>query len=82
MCLGLPGRVVSVEAGSSVCQVEIAGAVRGIDVSLLPGPVLPGDLVLVHSGIALERLSADQAAEAETLFAPPRPLREELPQDQ
>lgn len=82
MCLGLPGRVVSVELGGQASQVEIAGVVRRIDTSLLPAGLRPGDHVLVHSGIALERMSADRAREAESLFAPPGPLRKDVAEDQ
>jgi hydrogenase expression/formation protein HypC len=86
MCLGLPGRIVTVGEtsadGGRVGQVEVAGVLRRIDLSLLSGPLLPGDHVLIHSGIALERMSADQAREAMGLFAPPGLLREELAQDQ
>jgi hydrogenase expression/formation protein HypC len=90
MCLGLPGRIVSVDdsidEGSTgegrTGMVEVAGVVRRIDLSLLRGPVLPGEHVLIHSGIALERMSADRAREAMQLFAPPGVFREELAQDQ
>ena len=63
-------------------QVEVAGVVRLIDLSLLPGPLLPGEHVLVHSGIALERMSAEQAQRGESLFAPPAVVREDVAQDQ
>jgi hydrogenase expression/formation protein HypC len=69
MCLGLPGRVVSIEAGSTVGRVDVAGVVRDIDLVLLDPPAHPGEYVLVHSGIALERMSPDRAREAETLLS-------------
>ncbi|MCW2539950.1 MAG: HypC/HybG/HupF family hydrogenase formation chaperone [Frankiales bacterium] len=68
MCLGLPGQVVSVVAGSHIGRVEVAGVVRDIDLSLLAGPVLPGEYVLVHSGMALERMSVERAGEAAGAF--------------
>jgi hydrogenase expression/formation protein HypC len=70
MCLGLPGRVVSVDAGRTVGRVDVAGVVRDIDLGLLDQPVRPGEHVLVHSGIALERMSPDRAREAEDLLSP------------
>ncbi|MDQ1516443.1 MAG: hydrogenase expression/formation protein HypC [Actinomycetota bacterium] len=79
MCLGLPGRIVSIDEGSSVGLVEVAGVLREIDLSLLSGPLLPGDHVLVHSGMALERMSAEVAREAEGLFAPPGMIGKTLP---
>jgi hydrogenase expression/formation protein HypC len=69
MCLGLPGRLVSVAAGDTVARVEVAGVERDIDISLLAGPFVPGEYLLVHSGIALERMSAERAAEVRSLFA-------------
>ncbi|MDT4925909.1 MAG: hydrogenase expression/formation protein HypC [Pseudonocardiales bacterium] len=64
MCLGLPGRIVSVDDDGKVGQVDVAGVIREIDLSLLPGPLAPGDHVLIHSGIALERMTPDQARNA------------------
>ena len=78
MCLGLSGRVVSVEDGGALGLVEIVGTLRRIDLSLLAAPVLPGEHVLIHSGFALQRISAEYARELEGQFGvsaddPPRP---------
>lgn len=69
MCLGLPGRVVEPRPGSFVARVDVAGVVRDVNVELLDGPLRPGEYVLVHSGFALERMSADEARDALGLFA-------------
>ncbi len=69
MCLGLPGRIVQARSASVIARVDVAGIVRDINVELLDGPLRPGEYVLVHSGFALERMSADEAREALTLFA-------------
>jgi hydrogenase expression/formation protein HypC len=69
MCLALPGRLVSVVDGDDLARVEVAGVVRDIDVSQLSGPLTPGEYMLVHSGFALERISAERAGEASTSFA-------------
>jgi hydrogenase expression/formation protein HypC len=71
MCLGLPGRVISVEDGAGLARVEVAGVVRDIDLSLLAAPLAPGDHLLVHSGFALEKMSSEQAAEGHRLFGEP-----------
>jgi len=68
MCLGLPGRVVSVEDTGAMGQVEVVGALRRIDLSLLAAPVRPGEHVLIHSGVALERISAELADEIAAAF--------------
>ena len=39
-------------------QVEVAGVVREINLALLDGPFVPGEYILIHSGFALERMSA------------------------
>jgi hydrogenase assembly chaperone HypC/HupF len=70
MCLGLPGRVVALAAGGRLGQVEVAGAIRLIDLSLLPAAPAPGDYLLVHSGIALELMPPEQAREVAAWFSP------------
>ena len=62
MCRGVPARVVRVEATTAWVEEEVgAGA---LPVSLLAiGPVEPGDYVYHHAGLALETLSAAEAAE-------------------
>ena len=75
--------------GEIVQLVEVAGdrAVgrRGdteVDLSLiaLETPVTSGDWVVTHSGFALERLSADAAAQALALrHQPPTDHPEEMP---
>jgi hydrogenase expression/formation protein HypC len=89
MCLGLPGRVVALTEGADLGQVEIAGVIRQIDLSLLPELPAPGDYLLVHGGIALERMPPEWAHEVAGWFpasAPepgPEPfLREEGTQQQ
>lgn len=68
MCLGLPGRVVAVTAGSELVSVDVAGAVRQIHVGLLDGPWAPGDWILIHSGFALERMTEEEARDASAML--------------
>jgi hydrogenase expression/formation protein HypC len=68
MCLGLPGRVVELAPGSVLARVDVAGVVRDINLELIDGPFQPGDYVLVHSGFALERMTADEARDALGVF--------------
>ena len=68
MCLGIPGRIVDVEAGNDLARVDVAGVVREINMGLLDGPFAPGDYILIHSGFALERMSAEQARDALQVF--------------
>jgi hydrogenase expression/formation protein HypC len=68
MCLGIPGRIVEVLEGGDVAMVDVAGLVREINLGILDGPVEPGDHILIHSGFALERMTAEQAQDALNVF--------------
>jgi hydrogenase expression/formation protein HypC len=70
MCLGLPGQVVELVPGSHFARVDVAGVVRDINLELLDGPVEPGEYLLVHSGFALERMTADEARDSLGVFMP------------
>jgi hydrogenase expression/formation protein HypC len=66
MCLAIPMRVVSVSG--PVAQVEEDGVRRDIRADLIDG-VAVGDYVIVHAGIAIERLDPEEAEETRRLFA-------------
>jgi hydrogenase assembly chaperone HypC/HupF len=68
MCLGIPGRVVDVRSGSHLARVDVAGVLRDIDLAAVAGSVERGDYILVHSGFALERMSATEARDAMATF--------------
>jgi len=64
MCLGFPACVVAVDADRVRATVSVDDGRMEVFMMLAePGtqPVRPGDWLLVHSGIALERLSAEDA---------------------
>lgn len=64
MCLGLAGRVLALTDHRDLAEVDVAGVVRPINIGLLDEPLAPGQWVLVHSGFALELMSAEQAGDA------------------
>jgi hydrogenase expression/formation protein HypC len=66
MCLALPGRVLRIELqhGQPVATVDFDGTTREISVAFVP-EVRPGEYVIAHAGVAIQRL--DEAAAAETL---------------
>jgi len=66
MCLAVPMKVVEIEG--PVARVEDSGVRRQVRVDLIEG-VQVGDYVIVHAGIAIERLDADEAQETLRLFA-------------
>lgn len=63
MCLGVPGRVIEWTVRDDVfgrAIVEFAGVRRECQMACVPDAV-PGDYVVVHAGLALCRINADQA---------------------
>lgn len=60
MCLAIPMKVVTIDG--SCALVEQQGVTRNIRIDFVRG-VAPGEYVLVHAGIAIERVDADEAAE-------------------
>ena len=64
MCLAVPLQVLSVETGGARGKVQMGNAAIEISLALIEG-VKPGDYVLVHAGMAIEKL--DEQAARETL---------------
>jgi hydrogenase expression/formation protein HypC len=54
MCLGVPGRIVSVEG--LVATVDFWGVRRQVRLELVDEPVQPGDYILNHVGFAIRRI--------------------------
>lgn len=69
MCLGIPGRIVSIDnADDMVATVDVCGIRRRINICCIvddehPVDACVGDWVLVHVGFAMSRIDADEAAE-------------------
>ena len=64
MCLAIPGRLVRREAerdGLAFAIVEFGGLNRSVCVDCVPDAI-EGDYVLVHAGLAISRVDADEAA--------------------
>lgn len=66
MCLGIPGRVVEIDAGNAhLASVDVAGVVRRINVGLLEDdPATIGDWVLIHVGFAMAKIDEQEAEQA------------------
>jgi len=54
MCLGVPGRIVSVEG--LMATVDFWGVKRQVRLELVDEPVQPGDYILNHVGFAIRRI--------------------------
>lgn len=66
MCVALPGRVIEVVGGRAT--VETASGVRTVSCVALPD-LRAGEHVLISLGMALQRITADEAAELDELWA-------------
>ena len=59
MCLGVPGRIVSIDTGGLLATVDFFGVRRVVRLELIDQPVAPGDYVLNHVGYAIRRIPED-----------------------
>ncbi len=67
MCLAIPMRVESVDGYT--CRCEARGIEREVSLFLLQGEeIAPGDHVLVHVGYAIQKVTAEEAADSWELF--------------
>jgi len=65
MCLGLPGKVIKIEA--KTCLAEILGVSKEISIELLKD-VSVGDYILIHAGCALQKLDEEEALKTIELY--------------
>jgi hydrogenase expression/formation protein HypC len=68
MCLAMPGRVVEIiDVAARTGRVDVLGRLRVVSLSLVDD-VAPGDWVLVHMGVAVQRMEEPEAMETVRLF--------------
>jgi hydrogenase expression/formation protein HypC len=66
MCLGVPGKVISVDG--STASVDFWGVKKEVRLDVVDEPVAPGDYVLNHVGYAIRRIPADEALQTLALY--------------
>jgi len=66
MCLGVPGRVISIEG--SLALVDFWGVRRSVRLDIVDEPVEPGDYILNHVGHAIRRIPAESIAETLAMY--------------
>ena len=66
MCLGVPGRVVSVDGLDAT--VDFFGVRRRGRLDVVDQPVAPGDYILNHVGFAIRRIPAEEIGETLALY--------------
>ncbi len=72
MCLGVPGKVLSVSGLTAM--VDFFGVTKELRLDIVDEPVAPGDYVLNHVGFAIRRIPPSEVQETLALFE--RILRE------
>jgi len=80
MCLAIPGKVVSIEEsnGLRVGRIEFGGIVRQASLDFVPQAQV-GDYVIVHVGLAISRVDAEEAERTYQLLEETGVLKDELP---
>ena len=64
MCVAYPGKVLSIE--NNHARVDFTGSVVPVNISMVSVP--PGDYVLVHAGMAIQKVETEEAKEWIALF--------------
>jgi hydrogenase expression/formation protein HypC len=63
MCLAIPGLILEIEGddpGFRQGKIDFAGVRKSVNLGFLPEACV-GDYVLVHAGIALQKIDEDEA---------------------
>ena len=68
MCLGVPGRVLSVSDDGLSATCDFWGVRKQIRLETVDQPVAPGDYILNHVGYAIRRIPADEIGETLALY--------------
>jgi hydrogenase expression/formation protein HypC len=58
MCVGIPGKVISIDG--RMATVDVGGAKREIALDLVSGAV-PGDYIIAHAGFAIHKVDEEEA---------------------
>ncbi len=66
MCLGVPGKIVSVDG--TLATVDFWGVKREVRLDIVDEPVAPGDYIMNHVGFAIRRIPPDQIGETLALY--------------
>ena len=66
MCLGVPGRVISIDG--SLAVVDFWGVRRSVRLDIVDEPVAVGDYILNHVGHAIRRIPPESIAETLAMY--------------
>lgn len=78
MCLGIPGKILSIyeEQSTKMAKIDFGGVTREVCVEVIP-EAKPGDWTIVHAGFALNLLDEDEALETLAILQEMADLAEE-----
>lgn len=65
MCVGISAKVVSLDEDTAV--IDVSGAKRKIESGLIED-LEPGDYVMVHAGMAIARITGNDADETDRMM--------------
>ncbi|HVP66275.1 MAG TPA: HypC/HybG/HupF family hydrogenase formation chaperone [Anaeromyxobacteraceae bacterium] len=68
MCLGVPGKVLSISEDGLSAMVDFFGVKRELRLDIVDEPVQAGDYVLNHVGFAIRRIPPSEVGETLALF--------------
>ena len=66
MCLGLPGRIVSMSGKTA--RVDFWGSVRAVKLDAMKEAIVPGDYIIDHAGYAVRRIPDEDVADTLALY--------------
>ncbi len=81
MCLALPGQIVSIAGDDPLLRmgrIRFGGIIKEASLACVPEAEV-GDYVLVHVGLAISRLDADEAERVLTALREAGEWEEDLP---
>lgn len=68
MCLGVPGKVIDVDAEMQIATVDFWGVRKQVRLEICDASVEPGDYILNHVGFAIRRIAPEDAKETLALY--------------
>ena len=79
MCLGIPGKIVSIDSSSGLRmgRIDFGGVIREACLEAIPDGQV-GDYTIVHAGFALNLLSEEEANETLDLLREIASIEDEL----
>jgi hydrogenase expression/formation protein HypC len=68
MCLGVPGKIIDINADGDLATVDFWGVRRQVRLDIVDEPVKVGDYILNHVGFAIRRIAEESIEETLSLY--------------